>query len=62
MSIATTTIPDKNGEFAGGKIYKEGGTVVAAMPTEGEFRLPLEKVIIASAALSIISGNFKLEK
>jgi len=55
-------IPDKNGEFAGGKICKEGGTVVAAMPTEGEFRLPLEKVIIASAALSVVSGNFKLEK
>lgn len=51
IGLATTTTPDKNGEFTVGKIYKEGVTVVAAMPTEEEFGLPLEKVVIASAGL-----------
>ncbi len=48
VGLATTSSPDKDGNFTAKKIYKEGITVVAAVPEKEEFGLPLESVVIAS--------------
>lgn len=46
VGLTTTTTPDKDGNFATGRIYKEGVTVLGAMPEGKEFGLM--KVVIAS--------------